>query len=485
VTAVVVIGGGITGLTAAYDLQRRGVRPIVLEASTRAGGLICTDRIDGFTIEAGADSMLAQKPAGIELCKELGLAEQFQHVRPPGGAFVLRGRHLYALPRPSLLGIPSTWSGLAKYDLLPAPARLRMALEPFVPAHRREEAEDESVASFFRRRFGAATVDLIAQPLLGGIHAGHIEDLSMRALFPRLLAAERVHGSVLRAIQREAQSAIRHPASAIHHPPSAIHHPPAATLAPLTTSGFVALRGGMDTLTTALVRSLPPESVRCETPADRIERVAAGWRVTARNQTFDTPAVVVAAPASVATRILTPIDDEAGRLCAQVPYVSTASVALAWRRPAIAHPLSGTGFVVARHHSDVRITACSWVSSKWDARAPEDVALLRAFVGGAHDPDVVDLSDDDLCGVVRRDLGRVLGVSGEPLLARVYRWRHAGAQHTVGHLERLTMLEKRLTAHPGLFVAGSGFRSIGIPDCIAEARTAAAAAATFVAAARG
>jgi protoporphyrinogen/coproporphyrinogen III oxidase len=472
VTAVVVIGGGITGLTAAYDLQRRGVRPIVLEASTRAGGLICTDRSDGFTIEAGADSMLAQKPAGIELCKELGLAEQFQHVRPPGGAFVLRGRHLYALPRPSLLGIPSTWSGLAKYDLLPAPARLRMALEPFVSAHRREKAEDESVASFFRRRFGTATVDLIAQPLLGGIHAGNIEDLSMRALFPRLLAAERVHGSVLRAIQRGLS------------PPAVARTTDEGSPAAVA-SAFVALRGGMDTLTTALVRSLPPESVRCETPADRIERVAAGWRVTARNQTFDTPAVIVAAPASVATRILTPIDDEAGRLCAQVPYVSTASVALAWRRPAIAHPLSGTGFVVARHHSDVRITACSWVSSKWDGRAPEDVALLRAFVGGAHDPDVVDLSDDDLCGVVRRDLGRVLGVSGEPLLARVYRWRHAGAQHTVGHLERLTMLEKRLTAHPGLFVAGSGFRSIGIPDCIGEARTVAAAAATFVAAARG
>jgi oxygen-dependent protoporphyrinogen oxidase len=470
---VIVIGGGITGLTAAYDLQRRGVQPIVLEASARAGGLICTDRIDGFTIEAGADSMLAQKPAGIELCEELGLASQFQHVRPPGGAFVLRGRQLYALPRPSLLGIPSTWTGLARYDLLPASARLRMALEPFVPAHRPEETEDESVASFFRRRFGAATVDLIAQPLLGGIHAGHIEELSMRALFPRLLAAERTHGSVLRAIQREAHSAI-------HHPPSAIHHPPSATPAPLTTSGFIALRSGMDTLITALVRSLPLESLRCETPAERIERVGGGWRVTARDQTFDIAAVIVAAPASVATKILTPIDAEAGRLCAQVPYVSTASVALAWRRSAIAHPLSGTGFVVARRHSDVRLTACSWVSSKWDARAPKDIALLRAFVGGAHDPDVVDLSDDDLCGIVRRDLSRVLGVSGEPLLARVYRWRHAGAQHTVGHLERVTALEKRLAAHPGLFVAGSGFRSIGIPDCIAEARTAAAATAAFV-----
>ena len=194
---VIVIGGGITGLTAAYEIQRRGHRAIVLEASPRAGGLILTEHADGFTIEAGPDSLLASKPAAIDLARELGLEERMQTVRPPGGAFVLRGRTLYPLPRPALLGIPQTWRALAGYTLLSPAARLRLALEPLVPVRR--DGGDESIGSFFRRRFGAAAIDLIAQPLLGGIHAGDIDTLSMRSLFPRLLDAERAHGSILRA----------------------------------------------------------------------------------------------------------------------------------------------------------------------------------------------------------------------------------------------------------------------------------------------
>ena len=172
---VIVVGGGITGLTAAFELGRRGCRPLVLESSSRAGGLIQSERVEGFTIEAGPDSVLVSKPAAIELARELGLETAIQTVQPPGGAFVLRGRTLYPLPKPSVLGIPLTWAGLARYRLLPPAARVRLALEPFVPARR--EGDDESIGAFFRRRFGAAAVDLIAQPLLGGIHAGDIETL--------------------------------------------------------------------------------------------------------------------------------------------------------------------------------------------------------------------------------------------------------------------------------------------------------------------
>jgi oxygen-dependent protoporphyrinogen oxidase len=163
-----------------------------------------------------------------------------------------------------------------------------------------------------------------------------------------------------------------------------------------------------------------------------------------------------------------------------MPYVSTASVALAWPRNAIRHPLQGSGFVVARSESEERITACTWVSSKWKGRAPDDAALLRAFIGGAHDPDAVDLPDTELAAIAIADIGDVLGVSGPPLFARVYRWRHAGAQHNVGQLARVARIEARLREHPGLFVAGSGFRSIGIPDCIADGRAAARDAVDFV-----
>lgn len=453
---MIVVGAGITGLTAAYDLERRGIKATVIEASARAGGLIHTERVNGFVIEAGADSLLAQKPAALDLCEELGLGPEIQGIRPPGGAFVLRGGTLYALPKPSRLGIPLTWGALASYDLLPLAARARMAVEPWIRA--RTDAQDESVASFFRRRFGAATVDLIAQPLLGGIHAGDIEQLSMRALFPRLIEIERRDGRVGRL---EAASTASGPE-------------------PSTSGGaFRALRGGMSELVSALERALPSGTIQYSTPAQRLERVETGWRLTAAGRTFEAPAMIIAAPASVAATLLQSIDQEASRLCASVPYVSTASVAVAWPRSAIHHPLAGTGFVVARRHSAVRITACTWVSSKWEGRAPEGVALLRAFIGGAHDPGAVDLSDDDLLAVARRDLGSVLGITAAPVLARVYRWPAAGAQHIVGHLSRMEALGARLAQHPGLFVAGSGFRSIGIPDCVADARAAAKAAAEF------
>ncbi len=457
---VIVIGGGITGLAAAYELTRRGCPPLVLESSSRAGGLIHTERADGLTIEAGPDSVLASKPAALDLARELGLETSIQNVRPPGGAFVLRGTTLYPLPKPSVLGIPQTWAGLARYALLSPAARARLALEPLVPARR---GDDESIGSFFRRRFGAASVDLIAQPLLGGIHAGDIESLSMQSLFPRLLDLERKHGSILRA--------------PIDPPPVG----PDLQVGSTPASPFRSLRGGMGTLVAALEARLEG-AIRCDSPVRGIERVEQGWRVGDQI----VRAVIVAAPAFAAAPLLAPIDGEAAGLCAQVPYASTASVALAWPRTAIAHPLAGTGFVVARRppsrgqQSDVRITACTWVSSKWDERAPEGTALLRAFLGGAHDPDVLSLTDEAMVAAVRDDLGRVLGISAAPSLARVHRWPRAGAQHLVGHLARVEAIERRLAGHGGLFVAGSGFRAVGIPDCVADARRVAADAAAYV-----
>ena len=448
---VTIIGAGITGLTAAYELARRGRSVAVFESSSRAGGLIRTEHADGFTIEAGPDAILASKPAGLDLVRELGLEREVLRVRTPG-AFVLRGRRLYRLPSPSLLGLPLSWRALAGYGLLPWHARLRMALEPRVP--RRVSDDDESVASFFRRRFGPDTVDLIAQPLLGGIHAGDIEQLSMQSLFPRLVELERTNGRVLP--KKGAVPFSRGQAA---------------------TSPFVSLRGGMGTLVDALVRALPHDTIRFNAPVERVSQMTGGWHLSAKGASHLSRAVVLAAPAPVVGRLLRPIDADAADCCARVPYVSTASVALAWSRSAVPHPLDGTGFVVARRHSDVRITAATWVSAKWEARAPEDAVLIRAFLGGQHDPDVVSLADEDLVRVVRADLGAVMGIAAPPSRMRVFRWPNAGAQHTVGHLQRVEEIERRLRAIGGLYVAGSGFRSVGIPDCIAEARKVASEAA--------
>lgn len=459
---VIVVGGGITGLTTAYELSKRGLSVAVLEAAARTGGLIRTDRVDGFTIEAGPDSVLVSKPAALELAHELGLGDEVQYVRTPG-AFVLRGRRLYRLPSPSLLGLPLTWRALAGYRQLPWHARVRLALEPRVPP-RTADADDESVGAFFRRRFGPDTVDVIAQPLLGGIHAGDIEQLSMRSLFPRLLELERGHGSVLGAAARATAAAGRRDTSSS----SGGARGQAPTM-------FATLRAGLSTLVAALARAVPNGTIRYGTRVDAVRRTSVGWSVAG----IEGRAVVVAAPAHAAAALVRPIDERAAQLCAQVPYVSTASVALAWPRAAVRDSLSGTGFVVARRHSPVRITACTWVSSKWEHRAPPGSVLLRAFLGGSHDPEVVSLSDGDLVAIARRDLSTVHGITAAPSLACVYRWPHAGAQHTVGHLDRVTEIERRLEGH-GIFTAGSGFRSVGIPDCIADARRVAAAAQAYL-----
>jgi oxygen-dependent protoporphyrinogen oxidase len=238
-------------------------------------------------------------------------------------------------------------------------------------------------------------------------------------------------------------------------------------------SPFISLRGGMAALVDALLRAMPPGTVHFDSPIDAVERLTGGWRLSAKGASHRAQAVVFAAPAYLVGRLIAPLDARVADLCAQVPYVSTASVALAWPRGAVAHPLRGTGFVVARRYSDVRLTAATWVSSKWEARAPDDHVLIRAFIGGAHDPGAVDLCDDELIGVVRRDLASVMGITAAPSLARAYRWRNAGAQHTVGHLQRVEEIETRLRAL-GLYAAGSGFRSVGIPDCVADARRIAA-----------
>ena len=441
---VAIAGGGITGLAAAFEAVQRGHTVVLLEASPRLGGLIRTERTDGFVIEAGPDSVLAQKPAALELCAALGLGHRIITVNAPRTAFVLRDGALFPLPSPSVLGVPTTIAAIARYELLPRAARARLALEPFIP---RRPAADESVASFFTRRFGAATVDLIAEPLLGGIHAGDVRQLSMRSLFPRFLEAE-ARGSVLRAFRPGPRAARR-------------------------DGLFRALAGGMEELVDALERRLPPEAIVRGAAVDALARDAAGWQVRAGGRTMHARAVILAVPAYTAADLLAPHDAALAALCREVPYVSSASVALAWPRHAVRHPLAGSGFVVARRHNSLRMTACTWVSSKWAGRAPGGHVLLRGFVGGAHDPAAVDLEDDALAGIVTSELRGILGLSGSPQLVRVHRWRNAGAQHHVGPLARVAAIEGRLAALGGLHVAGSGFRAVGIPDCVADGRGAA------------
>ncbi len=427
---------------------------VLLEASDRTGGLVHTDHVDGFTIDAGADSMLAAKPAAIRLCEELGLGPRLMSSTPPRTAFVHAHGRLHALPSPSVFGIPTTRAGLAEYSLLPAEARehLARAIDASAVATPRTEPEDESVADFYRRHFGPATVSLIAEPLLGGIHAGDVEKLSIAAVAPRLVAAA--------AGGRLFQAPAERPGGG--------------------DGLFKALRGGMGELVSAIEGRLPAGSVRVTTGADAISFASPAWQIATAAGPLAARAVIMAAPAHAAARLLTAVDAPLAALCAEVPYVSTVSVAFGWPRGSVDHPLAGSGFVVARQHSRLRISACTWVSSKWQDRARPDMVLLRAFLGGASDPGAIDLPDAALTDIAIKDLSPVLRITGAPHLVRVQRWPRAGAQHHVGHAARLSRVEQRLEALPGLYVAGSGFHSIGVPDCVADGRTAAARAAEFV-----
>lgn len=443
---IVIVGGGIAGLAAAWELTRRGHRPLVLEQADRPGGVIRTERVDGFVIEAGPDAMLAQKPAAVDLCRELGLGDRLISTLPPRTAYVVRNRRLVPLPDASFLGLPTRLAPFIRSPLFSWRGKLRMGLEIALPARR--DGRDESIGGFVRRRFGHEAVTYLAEPLLAGIHAGDVDTLSVRALFPRLAELEREYGSVLRGLSKASR------------PPS-------------PDGVFRSLAGGLEELVTTLVSQLPAGTIRCRSRVAAVEGSGPFRIVTMGDEEIDARAVILAVPAWVASPMVARLDRDLSHLFGRISYVSSATVAIGLRRAQIGHPLQGTGFVVPRPERHA-LMAATWVSSKWPDRAPAGYALLRGFLGGAYDPEVLSASDTTLAGAAFSELSSLLDISGEPLWTRVYRWPRASAQHEVGHLERMAEIDKRLAAFPRLDVTGSGFRGTGIPDCVADARATAA-----------
>ncbi len=449
---VAVVGAGISGLAAAYELQRRGVRVRVLEASDRLGGVIRSDRFDGWVIDAGPDSLLVQKPAAVALCRELGLGDRLISTLTPRTAYILRNDRLHALPEGSFLGFPLRLGALANSSLFSLGGKLRMACEVLIP--RTEDDEDESIASFVRRRFGQEAVDYLAEPLLAGIHAGDVDRLSVRALFPRLVDAERQSGSIIRAFR-------------------------ALRMKPAPQGAFVSLPGGVAELADALIATFKPGTLVTGTRVTDLRRAAA-FLIETTAGTVEARAVILAVPAYAAGGMLRGIHTGLAALCEDVPYASTATVAFGYRSDQIDHPMRGSGFVVPRVERSP-LLAATWVTSKWPHRAPEGHVLLRAFLGGGRDPRRLDQTDAELIDLAREALAEVMPITGDPMFTRLYRWTRQSPQYEVGHLERMAAIELHLARVPGLFVTGSGFRSIGIPDCIADGRDTAARAAAFVA----
>jgi protoporphyrinogen/coproporphyrinogen III oxidase len=458
---VVIIGGGIAGLSTAYALQERArlagipLACTLVEARERLGGVILTERVDGFVIEAGPDSLLTQKPWGLELCHTLGIGDRLVGTNDrQRTVYILWGGRLQPLPAGLALIVPTRLGPLLRNPLLSWPGKIRMGLEYFLPP--RPSNGDESLAAFVRRRLGSEALDKIAEPLLAGIFAGSSQDMSLLATFPRLRELEITHGGLIRGMLAQRRT--------LHQALSATStHPTALFMAPL---------GGMAEIVEALSSRLDQVALRLGETVQRIiphGNGAAGAQAYAvqldRATTLQAEAVVFATPAHITAGLVEGFHPRLAETLRAIPYVSSATISLAYRRRDVPHPLDGFGFLVGKHEGR-RITAATWSSSKFPHRAPADHVLIRSFVGGVRGEDLVRRDDAALIQLVCEELGAILGITTAPVLARVYRWERANPQYLVGHLERIDAMEQMLASSSGLFLAGSAYRGVGVPDCI-------------------
>jgi oxygen-dependent protoporphyrinogen oxidase len=463
---VAIVGGGITGLVAAHAAVVRArelgrdVAVTVLERSSRFGGNLVSERVDGFLLDGGPDSWVASKPHATALARELGLGGSIMGTNEATRRYyVAYGGALHPVPEGIVLGVPTKLSPLARTRLFSLGGKMRMALEPLVPARRFDGDDDESIADFATRRLGREAADRLVAPLLGGIFAGDAGGISVRAAFPQLVAMEREHGSLVRGMQ-------------------AARKQRAAAAGGKEASAFLSLEGGVGELVDALVKQLRAEGVAMRTGASAraIGRAEGRWAVDLEEgERVEADAVLVAAPAHAASRLLRPVDEDAADAIGGIEYGSTATVFLGYRRGEVAHPLDAVGFVVPRSLGRP-ILASTWVSSKWRARAPEGHVLLRAFFGGAHGDEMLEQPDDALVEMARGELRALMAVDAEPVMARVYRFRGASAQMRVGHLAKMRAIHDRLAGvAPGVRVAGGGYDGVGIPDCVRQGQEAAKA----------
>jgi oxygen-dependent protoporphyrinogen oxidase len=459
----VVIGAGITGLTACYRLHRaacEGHLPLqvtLLEASGRLGGIIATRQQDGLLIEQGPDSFITTKPDGVQLCEELALGDELigtttQHRR----SFIVRKGKLQPVPRGLYLMVPGSLWPFATSSILSWRGKLRMGLDLILP--RRPAADDESLAQFVTRRLGREALERVAQPMVGGIYTADPEHLSLQATMPNFLEMERRHGSLIRAWRHQQRMAKQQGASGARY------------------GLFASFRYGMQTLVDRLATHLPPDAVRLHARVHGLARIpeTSRWRVQMQDQPdLEADAICLALPAPLASPLLTPIDTELAAAL-QIPYASSAIVNLAFRRQDIAHALDGMGFVVPAVENRSLI-ACSFSSVKFAGRAPGDQVLLRAFVGGALQQAQYECSDTEMQDAVCWDLRHLLGVTGHPLHAHISRWPQSMAQYHLGHVHRVARIESLVRRLPGLALAGNGYHGVGIPDCIRSGNNAAQA----------
>ncbi len=461
---VAIVGGGIAGLSTAFALHVRAATaglPLtcsVIEAARAWGGKIVTHTVGGLVIEAGPDSFLSQKPWALALCRELGLDDQLINTNPlENKAFVFSRGRLRPLPEGLVMMVPTEIGPFLRSGLLSWSGKARMAMDLVIPRKRLAD-DDESLASFFRRRLGGEAFERLIEPLMAGIYAGDAERMSLRATFPRFHDMERRHGSLIRGLL----------ADRVEKKPSSDPGLERRTM-------FVTLRDGLNTMTNTIIARLEKAGSQLRL-GQRVTAIRARSTQTgepAYSLLFDahpvisTDAVVLATPAYVSGELIRGLSPGAAVILGAIPYASTATVSLAYGRADLGPRMKGFGFVVPRvEHRD--LLAATWTSQKWSHRTPLSQSLVRCYVGGVGREEIVTADDRTLTQRVRNELTEIAGIIESPIYVEVNRWERGMPQYTLGHLERLEKIQDALQAFPGLYVTGAGYRGIGIPDCIRD-----------------
>ena len=458
---IVIIGGGISGLAAAHRILElnQAAQVTILEASSRLGGTIQTEFRDGFLIERGPDSFISEKPQAVALAKQLGLESRLIETNEKyRRSFIVRNGRLRPVPEGFQLLAPSRMWPFITSDIFSLTGKARMAADLFLPRKNTNGTTDESLASFVRRRLGVEALDRMAQPMVGGIYTADPETLSLRATLPRFLEMEREHRSLILAMLRQGRVQKSGTSGARY-------------------SLFLSFDRGVQVLVDAVTRI--NADFRVKTRAQRLT-FDQGWMITTdKDEVFKADAVCLAVPAYIAASLLDEIHQPLAEKLRAIKYASTATINFAYRRAAIAHPLNGFGFVVPFIEKRSLI-ACTFSSVKFSGRAPDGHVLLRAFAGGALQPEIFALDESELAARVEADLRELLGINEAPLFVEVAKWERSMPQYEVGHLDRVNEIEKLVSELPGLTLAGNSYRGAGIPDCIRSGEAAAESMITFL-----
>lgn len=454
---IVIIGGGITGLSTAYYLQKEikeKALPLevkLFEASNRFGGIISTEKKDGFVIERGPDSILARKASALKLIKEVGLEDKVVS-NTAGKSYIYARGKIHTMPEGAFMGIPTQVTPFALSGLFSPLGKIRAAGDFILP--KGKEKADQSLGEFFRRRLGDEIVDNLIDPLLSGIYAGDIDRLSLMSLFPMFYHMEQKHRSLVLGLKKTMPAP-----------------PKSAKKEPSKKGMFISLSTGLESLVDAVVNQLDEGILFKGTPVEKIIKNEQGYQIILANgQIEHADSVVLATEHFHAQRMLS--DYSFMNTFNDMTSFSVANVAMAFPKSAIKQDIDGTGFLVSRT-SDFRITACTWTHKKWPGTTPEDMALLRCYVGKPKDQEVVNLSDEEIINIALRDLNKTMNITEKPLFHVITRWKKAMPQYNVGHLERMKNVKESLSKElPGVFLAGGSYEGVGIPDCIDQGEAA-------------